>query len=141
MKLKRRRGTTMVETMAAVTILGLISLTVGQLAIMRNTGQVSLDAQYSMLSVDAFFADLYRDYREAVSFDYSESPSGILSLTLIDREGEMHTYGYIPSTQSCTVDGIHQFEASSFEIECSSSSLLITVKLPGEKLMDLCVYK
>lgn len=139
--MRKRRGFTMVETMVTVILFGFLAIGFTQLALVQNSGEVSVDVQYSMLAADAYFADVYTGYRNAASFDLVESPAGIVSLTLIDSEGTPTIYSYNPTTKSCTINGVHQFYAYRYEVLCSDTNLLLSAKIEGERLMEISVYR
>lgn len=88
----RRSGFSMIETIAAVVILGLLMITLGRVSMVELNNQDAVDAQYSVLAADAMMTDIYRDFHRAISYSFTESSGGQRILSFVFEDGEANTY-------------------------------------------------
>lgn len=138
---KKRRGFSMIETIAAVAIVGLLTITIGRVSTMKIATQNSVDAQYSVLSADAFMSDIYHDFHQSVSYEFTESPAGQRMLTFVRFDGTAGIYSFDPNTGACYTDGIWQFNATRFDVVGTPNNIVVSVKLPNERLLDFSIYR
>ena len=138
---KRRRGFSMIETIASVAILSLLVIAMGRVSMVRLNNQESVDAQYSVLAADAFMADIYKDFHAALSYSFIESPAGQRILTFVLPDGSSNVYSLDPSENAVYKNGVYQFEATRFDVVGTPANMTVSVKLPSERLLDFTVYR
>ena len=138
---RRRRGFTMIETVACVAILGLLTIAMGRVSMIKLNNQDSIDRQYSVLAADSFMADIYKDFHEAISYDFIESPAGQRMLTFVKADGTSSVYSLDPTSGGCYKDGVWQFAATQFEVVGTTENLTVSIKLPNERLLDYSIYR
>lgn len=131
----------MIETVASVALLGLLMITLGSVSMVKLSAQDSVEKQYSVLSADAYLADIYRDFHEAVSYSFVESPAGQKILTFVLEDGSSNIYSLDPSDSACYKNGVWQFKATSFDVVGTPVNLTVSVKLPNERILDFTAYR
>lgn len=137
----RKTGTSLVETIGAALIISLAIITLVKVSALSLTQAESVDVQYSVLSVDAFLADIYDDFHGCVEYDYKESPSGQRSLSFTQPDGNAVIYSFSPQELSCYKNGIFQFKATRFECVGTDKSLTVSVKLEDHRLLQYTIYR
>lgn len=140
-RLKRRPGVNMVETIAAVILMSLLMLAVSRLSLLELEELDAIDTQYSVLSVDAFMADIYTDFHAAQSYELVDSAGGQRMLIFMMPDGSTTMYSYSSAEQACYINGIYQFEATRFEVVGTTASMTVSVKLPTERLITYTIYR
>lgn len=140
-RLCRRRGFTMIETIASVAILGLLTITIGRVTMVKMSDQDSIERQYSVLAVDAYLADIYTDFHRATSYKFEETPAGQRTLTFVRSDGIASVYSMDPTSGACYKNGVWQFAASSMEVVGTPVNLTVSIKLPNERLLDISIYR
>lgn len=108
---------------------------------MKLNNQDSVERQYSVLSADAFLADIYSDFHDAISYEFVESPAGQSILTFVLEDGSSNIYSLDPATGGCYKNGIWQFNATRFEVVGTPINMTVTVKLPNERILDFTAYR
>ena len=131
----------MIETIAAVVILGMLMITLGRVSMVELNNQDAVDAQYSVLAADAMMTDIYRDFHRAVSYSFTASPGGQKILSFVFEDGEANMYSLDPSDSSMYKNGVFQFEATNFHVLGTQVNLTVSIKLPDERLLDFTVYR
>ena len=139
---RRRRGMTLIETVASVVMLSLIILAITKVSQIKMSDQASVEAQYSVLSADAFLADIYNEFHNASECKVNVTDSGCLVLECINGETDkLNVYMFNPSEETCYINGIPQFKAKSFDVLLVSNCLYVSLKLPNEKLLEMTIYR
>lgn len=131
----------MIEMLAAVLMMGLVMSAVTQVSALRNTEQVSIDAQYRVLSADAWLADIYNDFHVALSYDFTESPAGQLMLTFVKSDGSSSIYSFEPTEGKCYKNGVEQFDAQRLDVLVAADNLVVSLKLEDERLLEMNIYR
>lgn len=138
---KKRRGYTLLETMISIVIMSFAMVGLSRAAIVELNTNSQIDAQYSMVAVDAFLSDIYHSFHSCTSMDLVEAPSGSKTLSFGNRDGGITIYSFDSTDNACYRNGVRQFSASSLDITKTSSSLEVIVTLPGDRMFDICIYK
>ena len=131
----------MVETIASVAILSLLVIAMGRVSMVRANNQESVDAQYSVLAADAFMADIYKDFHDALTYSFVESPGGQKILTFVLPDGSSNTYSLDPAEEAIFKNGVYQFQATRFDVLGTPVNITVNVKLPDERLLDFTIYR
>ena len=131
----------MIETVASLVLLGLLMVAIGRVSTVKIHDQEKVDMQYSVLAVDAYLSDMYHDFRRAISYEYTESPAGQQMLTFVRSDGTPVIYSYSPTATACYKDGVRQFDAQGFQVTCAVNNLVVSVKLPNERLFEINVCR
>ena len=140
-KTQRRKGFSMIETIAAVVILSLLVIVIGRISTSRLTNQDSIEAQYSVLAADAVLGDIYEDFHNALSYSFTESPAGQRMLVFTLKDGTSSVYSLNPTDDGFYKNGVFQFNATRFDVVGTGASMTISVKLVDERLLDYTVYR
>ena len=140
-RLKRRKGFSLLETMASVVLISLGFLAVGYIGNSKLDASSKIDAQYSMVAVDAYLSDIYHSFHECTSLDFTEAPSGQKILSFTRMNGNAVIYSYNPSDNGCYKNGVRQFAASSFDVTKTTNSLSVVISLPGDRIFDIHIYR
>ena len=127
----------MIETIAAVALLSLMMIVVGKISVMKATGVETIDAQYVVLSADAFLADIYTDFHRCSSFECSELGNGDTSLLFIMRDGGAVVYSFSDTTKKCYKNGVEQFGASRFTVIGGGNKINVSLKIRDERLLEI----
>lgn len=141
MHLRRRKGFSMIETLASVVILSFLVVVIGRISTSRLTNQDSIEAQYSVLAADAVMGDIYEDFHNADSYSFTESPAGQRMLIFLLRNGDSRVYSLDPTDDSFYKNGVFQFKATRFDVVGTGASMTVSVKLADERLLDYTVYR
>ena len=141
MRNAKRAGFSMVETIASVAILSLLVIAMGRVSMVRANNQESVDAQYSVLADDAFMADIYKDFHDALTYSFVESPGGQKILTFVLPDGSSNTYSLDPAEEAIFKNGVYQFQATRFDVLGTPVNITVNVKLPDERLLDFTIYR
>lgn len=141
MRNAKRAGFSMVETIASVAILSLLVIAMGRVSMVRANNQESVDAQYSVLAADAFMADIYKDFHDALTYSFVESPGGQKILTFVFPDGSSNTYSLDPAEEAIFKNGVYQFQATRFDVLGTPVNITVNVKLPDERLLDFTIYR
>lgn len=139
-KLVRRRGLSMIETIASMVLLAIMMTVIGHMALTRITDSAHVDAQYAILSADTFLADIYTDFHSAQDFEYVEGSAGP-QLSFMMPDGLENVYSFSPITNKCYKNGVEQFTATRFRVIGATNNLNVEVKLPSERLLTLNMYR
>ena len=130
----------MIETIASVVLLGIMLVVIGHVALTKITDSAHIDAQYAILSADAFLADIYSDFHRAQDIK-NENTSAGPQLSFIFTDNSENIYTYSPTTGLCYKNGVEQFRATRFEIVGATNNLNVSIKLPSERLLTLNMYR
>ena len=141
LKFKRRRGNSLVEMIAALVIMGFLMATMNRVTMVRMADQKAVDAQYSVLSADAYMADIYADFHSCVNFTVETTASGNLLLTFKQLEGDIDIYGFYPDAGECRKNGVSQFPAQRMVVQGAGNGLVVSIKLPDERLLEMSIFK
>lgn len=131
----------MIETIASVFILGFLMITLGRVSMVELNNQDSVDAQYSVLAADAMMSDIYRDFHSALEYSFVESSEGQKILTFVMPDGDANSYSLDPTVPGMCKNGMFQFEATKFEVLGTQASMTVSIKIPGERLLDFTIYR
>ena len=140
-RLRRRKGSSLIELIAAIVILSFIMVLIGRVTLVRLADQENIDAQYSVLSADAFFADIYEDFHSCERFEVNNMPSGDVLLIFRMLDGESNIYGYYRASGECRKNGIAQFPAKRMVVQGAGNGLIVSIKLPEERLLEMNIFK
>lgn len=140
-RIKRRRGFTLVETIAALAIMSLLMIAIGRVAAIKLSDQDSIDAQYDVIAADAYFADIYNDFHSCVRFTFDETLAGNVQLTFHQLDGGINVYGYYPGSGDCQKNGVHMFDAQNMIVQGAGNNLVVSIKLPDERLLEMSIFR
>lgn len=138
---RSRKGYTLIETVAAIAIMGLMMVALGRVTMVKLADQDSIDAQYDVLAADTFLADIYNDFHSCVKFDVSETALGNTQLVFNQLDGEVNIYAFYPDARECRKNGYPQFKAQSMVVQGAGNNLVVSVKLPDERVLELSIYR
>lgn len=136
-----RRGYTLIEVVAAVALMALLMIAIGRVSMMKLGDQDSIDAQYDVLAADAYFADIYNDFHNCVRFAAEESPAGNMQLTFHQLDGTINVYGFYPGSGDCQKNGVHMFDAQNMIVQGAGNNLVVSIKLPDERLLEMSIFR
>lgn len=131
----------MVEMIASLAIMGLLMGVVGRMALIELADQDSIDTQYDVLAADAYMYDIYHDFHNCVRFETIETPAGNMILTFNQLDGSINTYGYYPGSGDCQKNGAHQFNAQNMIVQGAGNNLVVSIKLPNERILEFSIYR
>lgn len=132
---KKLKGFTLLETSMAVIIsIGVLFVSLTMLSRVPNTTEDTV-GQGSVVAVDAALNDIKKDYFRAV--EYTVAGDTITFVT----EDYVNTYSYDKPSGKLSKNGLVMVVCDGFDIEVNRSSLFVSIKTEGGKLMDLSVYK
>lgn len=131
----------MIETIAAMIVMSVLIATLTSLSGIKSADMDSVDQQYKVLAVDAWLADIYDDFHSCLSYSFEETPAGNKNLVFIMRDGSSHVYGFDQGSGYCTFNGARSFEATRLTVEGAGNVLIVSVKLPEERLLEMNIYK
>lgn len=139
----KRRGTTLVETIIALIVMGLAVNVMTRLTAVRLTEQESLDNQYVMVALDSYLSDIYHSFHACDSYTIETNDhTGYCRITFqISADVGAAMYEFQPATGKCYFNGIEQFECSEFKAVGTMYGIYISVKLPHEREIELNIYK
>ena len=137
----KRKGVSIIETVGALIIFGLLAITVTRIASMKLVVQADIDAQYAVLAADGYMADIYSDFHKCSSYSVDEYASGQIILTFTKDDGENNVYSFDPTSEVCMKNGAPKFKAKRFTVDGTNNSLVVTIKLPDERLMDFNIFR
>lgn len=137
----KMRGLSMIETVAAVALMTLLTVGLGKVSMMALADQDSIDTQYDVLSADAFFADIYSDFHGCVRFNITESPAGNVLLTFDHLDGASNVFGFYPASKDCRKNGVHMFDAQNMIVQGVGNHLIVSIKLPDERLLEMSIFR
>ena len=140
-RLRSRKGYTLIETVATIAIMSLMMITLGRITMVKLADQESVDAQYDVLAADAFMADIYNDFHSCVKFDVSETLLGNTQLVFNQLDGTVNIYAFYPDAGECRKNGHVQFKAQSMIVQGAGNNLVVSIKLPDERVLDLSIYR
>lgn len=144
---KRRRGTNLLELLACVLLMSLMFFVLSRLTQSKQTDFESINAQYDVLAADAFIADIYRDYHRSDEISLQgmseeEGDGRFVVLSFYDIEtAASHVYSFSEADGKCYKDGVEQFDATRFEVVLTYDSLIVSVKLPDERVLEVSWWK
>lgn len=137
----KKKGVSLIETLGALVIFGLLAITVTRIASMKLVVQADIDAQYAVLAADGFMSDIYTDFHHCSSYSVEEYDSGQTILTFIKDDGESNVYSFDPSRGVCMKNGAAKFKATRFSVDGTNNSLVVSIKLPDERLLDFNIFR
>lgn len=138
--LQRRSGLSLIETIASVVLLGIMMVIIGNIALTKLTDSAHIDAQYAILSADAYLADIYTDFHSALDMKYEQRESEH-QLSFMMADSLENVYSFSSVTGFCYKNGVEQFRATRFEVIGANNNLNISIKLPSERLLSLNMYR
>lgn len=136
-----RKGYTLVEVVAAIAMMALLMIAIGRVSMMKLSDQDSIDAQYDVLAADAYFADIYNDFHNCVRFTAEETLAGNMQLTFHQLDGAINVYGYYPGSGDCQKNGVHMFDAQNMIVQGAGNNLVVSIKLPDERLLEMSIFR
>lgn len=139
--MQRRRGTTLLETVACMALLVLLMAVLARISVMEMDEAEGIVVQYSALSADAFLADIYEDFRKSASCTIEETPEGQHLITFSLPGGTSTIYGWDSVSGMCLINGVEQFAAQDFAVLKAGTMLSVSIKVSGEELLEMTFYR
>lgn len=132
---KKLKGFTLLDTSIAVIIsIGVLFVSMTMLSRVPNTTEDTV-GQGSIIAVDAALNDIKNDYYRALEYTVAGD-----TITFV-AEDYVNTYSYDKPSGKLSKNGLVMVVCDDFDIEVNRSSLFVSIKTEGGKLMDLSVYK
>lgn len=135
----------LVETVTALFILGLAVMVMGRVTAVKIEEQANIDSQYVMVKIDAFLSDIYHQFRTSNGVSTSTNSKGGTTLILDMGEDGSYIADFIPGEAGTTgkmyVNGVDVFSASEFTVTHAGNNLYIAIKVAGDKILKMDVYK
>lgn len=143
LRFRRRKGTTLVETVISVIILSLAVMVMVEITQTKVNEQAGIDAQYSLLTVDGYLSDIYHDFHSAYNVTVtSDSVTGDCRIVFdLGAALGASIYEFDSVTRCCYKNGADQFKCLKMEATGAANTLYVGIKLPGEQLLDINIYK
>lgn len=146
---RKRRGTNLLELLACLVFMALMFTVIARLTQSKQTDFESINAQYDVLAADAFIADIYRDYRRATEVSLQgmpepgseEEPEFVVLSFYVNGEEGATVYSFSKPDAKCYKDGIAQFAAEGFEVILTYDSMILAIKLPDERVLEVSWWK
>ena len=143
--LKRRRGMSLVETVTALVIFSFAVVIMGRITAVKLEEQVNIDSQYVMVKIDAFLSDIYHQYRASDGVSIGANSRGGTTLMLDMGADGTYIADFIPGDAGTTgkmyVNGVEMFSAAEFTATSAGNNLYVSVKVTGDRALDIDIYK
>lgn len=146
-KSNKKKGMSVVEAIAALLILTLSVMVMARLTALKMSEQTTLEDQYIVNNVDAYFSYIYSDFHNCQSLKIEETDDGsglgTVMLTFVMRDTALGSiiYSYEEQTGYCYRNGIQHFKCNSFDVAGSIQNLSVSIKLPNEKRMEMNIFR
>lgn len=140
---KKRRGTNLIELIGCILMLSFAFMTIAALSARKLEDADNLYSQQAQMSADAFMSSFYRDYISSTAVDIQgDSATGLVSVVMTNAAtGEISYYSYSDIDHYCYYNGMEQFKAREFSIIELPDSVIISIKLPNEKILDAQIWR
>lgn len=138
-----RRGFSLLDIMIGAIIMTMTIGAMVKLGDLKRVNDLSIDAHYSVLGADAFFADIYSDFHSAIKCDIAGGTEmgESTTVTFLFDDGEFTTYMFVPDEDACYKNGKKQFDAKGMQANGTERNLYVNVMLNQGELMELDVYR
>lgn len=139
---KKLSGMNMIELMFALLLSSMCMIALLSITLVRMDAQTGLDNESTVIAVDSFFTEVYRDFKVADIVEVeSEDDGSYLSITLAETDGFSTLYTFSSESGEFRRDNIPIFNCVSAQATKTANNLYIAIKLSGDKLLELNAYR
>ena len=140
---KKRKGTTLIETVIALSLLSSAVVLMTRLTALKINEQKGIDSQYVLVLIDSFFSDLYTEYQESTHCDIvTDDGSGLVSIVLDLGSKGISIYEYMPGVPGeVKHNGSRLFTCREFTAIDSGDNIYIAVKVEDARQLSMHLYK
>ncbi len=131
----------LVETIIALLILSLAVLVMAKITAVKMEETSSIDAQYAVNAVDAFFSDVYHDFHRSVSYSAIENAGAQTVMLQFDCPDGPILYEFNGVTKQMYRNGGVLFDCRTAIMRVTGNNVYISVRLPNEKVMEFDVFR
>lgn len=136
------RGLTMVEMLAAMVLSALCALTLVHVTNVKINAQTDIDSEAEMITVDAFFSDVYRSFKRCTVVDVIQSaPNEYMTMTFSGSDMSSTMYTYDPATGVLSKNNVTQFLCDTVTVSYVGNNLYLAVKIKDDRLIELSMFK
>lgn len=139
---RKLRGMNMIELMFALLLSSMCMIALLSITLVKMDAQTGLDHESTIIAVDSFFTEVYRDFKVADVVEVeAEDDGSYLSITLAETDGFSTLYTFSAESGEFRRDNIVIFECISAQATKTANNLYIAIKIAGDRLLELNAYR
>lgn len=138
----KKSGFTMIEMMVALVLSFFCVMVLASLTTIKIGTQEDVDYQISLIAVDGFMSEVYKEFKTADIIDVSsENDGSYVSISFSHVNGDSVIYTYNQASGEMRRNNIPIFNCYSVNAEYTANNLQLHVKLEDDKVLDLNVFR